>query len=861
MGAVWSRSTAEPDSTESTVFEETVPATASSDDDERKRLLQEEMEKFKAEMAQKREARQEAIKALNSRVSALEIEKEAAIAENIRLKEELEEVKNGAGLEALKLKLFEERRQEDENDFDDDESSKDEIIDGLNRQVKALKDVAKIGGEMMKIRELQVNELKSKLAAIEETGVAYEKEVENMKKLRNLYEERARAMTISHQMELEREKSKLLAAEMRQKIAEHRVAEVEEKSKELEEKLSKTDGMLDEAKTQISELKIKLAGKNEDLYNVTSQMAVVNHLFGQLLSPGQDSLEKITKVLQENHDLVNHLTANGSINELASTLVEIADKDPLPGSEDQDDMSGHLSKVWRLLVELLGHHITKPAAPGEETPESCYKSVETPSGPKLVISVSQTFLRLKDLILEKNSLMKEVGRLKDLNSTLETRLLEQETRLSVVAGELCTTWNVVNKLKKQHANLHSSEQVLRYELAQKRLLLTELKKKLEECKENWSLARQKNSQTEKDWKLLRSEFALRKQQASSAESGYEESPTDSQDEEDNWKDDKNDKSSVSSEEENHCAILAWDDSDEQRTERRRTLTDSNPGGEDVPNFTMEHQVDACIVLPWTEPADGTAASGSQNVEEGRPCRRLSDCRDGVSDRLSRNPQAQVEPCNRLSGSYPSKVMRTDHESIGMQASPDGLSSALGSSNSSPASAFDACERLHDSRLEVEHSQDLGNESAEVSGVSCERLLQGGSDEKTHGSPSGPNVSDSRLTDDSAPSCSGTGHQPRERTAEEILQARQERLRRLEEGCQGLFSRMSRTNQRSEIINSRLTELHEIYGEERPSRRRPEEESPEDTPADSAEQVNPPTPPPFPEAPLFSTTRGGNPSNQ
>lgn len=134
-----------------------VPATASSDDDERKRLLQEEMEKFKAEMAQKREARQEAIKALNSRVSALEIEKEAAIAENIRLKEELEEVKNGAGLEALKLKLFEERRQEDENDFDDDESSKDEIIDGLNRQVKALKDVAKIGGEMMKIRELQVS--------------------------------------------------------------------------------------------------------------------------------------------------------------------------------------------------------------------------------------------------------------------------------------------------------------------------------------------------------------------------------------------------------------------------------------------------------------------------------------------------------------------------------------------------------------------------------------------------------------------------------------------------------------------------------------------------------------------------------
>lgn len=148
----------------------------------------------------------------------------------------------------------------------------------------------------------------------------------------------------------------------------------------------------------------------------------------------------------------------GKINDLASTLLELADQGHVPTEEEQD-IAANLSKVWRLLVELLGHHV-KPTV-GDSSPNSCYKSVDTPKGPKLVISVSQTFLRLKDLILEKNSLVKEVGRLKELNSTLESRLEEQEGRLAVVAEELHNTWEVVNRLKTQHKHLHTHEKVLR----------------------------------------------------------------------------------------------------------------------------------------------------------------------------------------------------------------------------------------------------------------------------------------------------------------------------------------------------------------------------------------------------------------
>lgn len=122
--------------------------------------------------------------------------------------------------------------------------------------------------------------------------------------------------------------------------------------------------------------------------------------------------------------------------------------------------------------------------------------------------------------------------MKQLNVHLETRLEEQERRLCLVTTELSKTWHVVGRLRRHHHQLHTHEKILKYELQQKRKLLNELKEELEYCREKWEQAREKNSQSERDWRKLRTEFSNRKSKSSaafnnSAESGYsDERPSD-----------------------------------------------------------------------------------------------------------------------------------------------------------------------------------------------------------------------------------------------------------------------------------------------------------------------------------------------
>lgn len=123
--------------------------------------------------------------------------------------------------------------------------------------------------------------------------------------------------------------------------------------------------------------------------------------------------------------------------------------------------------------------------------------------------------------------------MKQLNTHLETRLEEQERKLCLVTTELSKTWHVVGRLRRHHHQLHTHEKILKYELQQKRKLLNELKEELECCREKWEQAREKNTQSEKDWKKLRAEFSSRKTKPgspsfnNSGESGYsDERPSD-----------------------------------------------------------------------------------------------------------------------------------------------------------------------------------------------------------------------------------------------------------------------------------------------------------------------------------------------
>ncbi|XP_014093415.2 uncharacterized protein [Bactrocera oleae] len=190
------------------------------------------------------------------------------------------------------------------------------------------------------------------------------------------------------------------------------------------------------------------------------------------------------------------------------------------------EIIGNLPKVWKVLMELLSHHkIERVQFEEHGASEDCYKSVETANGLKAELSVSKTYIKLKDLILEKKSLVKETNRLKTLNCHLEYRLNEQEKRLSAVSLELTKTWHLVGKMQRQHRQLHTQEQILRYQLQQKRRLLTELKDELEYCRRKWAAARAKNDESQEQWNDLRREFALRKLEhaSNSAESGYSDS--------------------------------------------------------------------------------------------------------------------------------------------------------------------------------------------------------------------------------------------------------------------------------------------------------------------------------------------------
>lgn len=113
-----------------------------------------------------------------------------------------------------------------------------------------------------------------------------------------------------------------------------------------------------------------------------------------------------------------------------------------------EEIVENLPKVWRVLIELLSHHVAPVNALSDDDDDDlenpCYKTVETPKGPSVVLSVSQTFIRLKDLILEKKALEKETNHLKELNGHLENRLQDQEKRLELVQSELSKTWLMVS---------------------------------------------------------------------------------------------------------------------------------------------------------------------------------------------------------------------------------------------------------------------------------------------------------------------------------------------------------------------------------------------------------------------------------
>lgn len=446
-------------------------------------------------------------------------------------------------------------------------------IGQLKTQIKGLKDVIKAGKEIINIREDQVEQLKAKLRQIEDSLAErelkimsadlrreYERQMANIRSLRELYEERERISRMERDnllRQLELRKNDLEAEQ--------------EKNKNLESHVASMQTDLEATKAELFQTKEKLSQSESQARQLQSEMTVVNRFISKFLlgmsqkqATSSVRLDKLAEVLAENRDLLIEMTKQEAETidlgaflprALYDLVAEVDDHGEGEGEQEQEipsedeqllnevqkaspeQIADKLPKVWRVLIELVNHQERAEQVQFAENGESeeCLKTEQTKNGPKLVVSVSKTYLKLKDLILEKKSLKKETNRLKTLNTHLERRLEAQEKRLSVVSLELTKTWHLVGKMQRQHRQLHTQEQILRYHLQQKRRLLSELKEELEYCRLKWSAARQKTGESEDQWRQLKADFAARKQQDSlnaSGESGYsDEQPTTDEDEE------------------------------------------------------------------------------------------------------------------------------------------------------------------------------------------------------------------------------------------------------------------------------------------------------------------------------------------
>ncbi|XP_075231107.1 uncharacterized protein LOC142329994 [Lycorma delicatula] len=871
--------------------------------DSRLESNQKKLEVFKQELATKREARQKAISALTDKLKQLQQQVKAEeqsriIAENevTRLKELLKErgLKEELDKERLKVASIE-TELENERKLRLELEKEKEDAQEKEHQIRALREVASIGKEMLRIRELQVNELKKKLCETqypEDLREEYETQIQNVKRLKNLYEERAEAVRLEHQREIEKEVARIRLLENKISELERERSEAEFMREHLKDRVLKLDQELEERNDAAMSLQEQLDASVIECRDLASQMNLINNLFSQILVGNLD-LDHISRIVEENQRLVTDLTSDDKKNDLAALLIDIAKQidDNLPnntindsseteignsqsntavinnnnsGMMTQHDVALNLSKVWRILVQLLTQDNISSSPLTECDSESCYKSVETPSGKRSVISVSQTFLTLKNLILEKNALIKEVNKLKLLNEHLETRLGNQEKRLSIVSTELKKTWGVVNKLRVQHKQLHTQETILKYELQHKRLLLNDLKDELERCKEIWDMARKKNCQSEEEWRKLRKEFADRRKNRlinNSAESGYEDEESNSTPTEDSIDEQELDRI-INRDSENvngdlmissiYVNKIHHTEHDNNYENNEINSDDSDPNDYDfaseqiksTDNYEFQNEV-------VQEGASGqnTDEISKQSTEENKIEEEEKESvilKDTCKSECTENEMKLIEDKNETESASTShssaeniskfleglltvdemtvsnnnEVKTCENEDIQVKSDDFSVSVIpmdINNEQSDLPVIINSNVEIHlnvtnvDEELNYSTSYSMNQSKCtaqtENDMISLKNVTKCASDNSVpHTSSTSDNmivnndneVKDKKLSNEN-------------RTTEEVLDARTERLKKLEEQCKSLFNKVTATTIKSNVLSSKLELLHEQYG--------------------------------------------------
>lgn len=366
-------------------------------------------------------------------------------------------------------------------------------------------------------------------------------------------------------------------------------------------------------------------------------------------------------------------------------------------------------------------------------------------------------------------------------------------------------------MQKQHQQLHTQEKILRYELAQKRKLLNELKEELEYCREKWLQAREKNSTTEEQWKQLRTEFALRKNTNSedlnnSVESGYsDERESSSSDEDDNSETMAGTSGLVKN-------VKVDEIIDNVAKELEEVEIQSTNVTEDKDQTILEVIKDEIAKIE----------SGVQPSEENKNVKELQVCSSSALGKLS---VQQEEDIKEVGVVLNDNTGSTDivHSNTTLKTDLVQTKEVQKDTKKTPEEIFAAREeRLK--RLE-QQANDLVAQTASTSNRSVEMCAKLDDLHEQYG-----NGQDSRRKDiddtyrrleadilqtikktqngDEYPSSS-----KQTRITEELLAAREERLKLLEEQSNQLMDQASGTSHRNNEISSKLDSLHQLHGED------------------------------------------------
>ncbi len=252
-----------------------------------------------------------------------------------------------------------------------------------------------------------------------------------------------------------------------------------------------------------------------------TEIQILNEMNGELKVLERKNAEKYENQLEVSRILQKELQA--SFTENQSLAKEMEKLNFMFAELEQSilNQENNVAHDREVEIRIDNNSQLEPATP--ET--NLYNEVNTKNGPKMVLSVSKTFNKLKDLILEKKSLEEQLSKMKHINLHFCSQVNIHEEKLCNITDELNNTWFYVSKIKEQHRKLHSSEQILRAELAEKRILLSKLRVELEDSKQCWNIVKQKTADSEKQWVALKADLAEQKRllfSTDSSESGISE---------------------------------------------------------------------------------------------------------------------------------------------------------------------------------------------------------------------------------------------------------------------------------------------------------------------------------------------------